>query len=694
MTDSTTKVSARSLHWLWLLFAGAWLVHLGFSLVGWDNTLLNRLQFRQVQTAITTLFFPVEGFPLAYETPLFGPPWAIPLELPVYQAVVARFSSLTGLALDPSGRLISWLFFQLSLPAFYLMLGSAGLRRPLRWIALSLLVTSPTYLFFSRAFLIESTVLCFSAWFLAAFARWLTTARLTWLLTAMMAGALAATIKLTTMTVFCVAAALFSAGHWLQARSSQPAQARLLAWRILGRSALAAVVPIVAGIAWLVFSTTVRTRNADADILNIIFGFWSFGDLAQRVSAGYWLRTISVWTGGLVGEGGLVLGVFLLARSRVARPWVGGLFAAFLAGQLIFANLYYVHDYYFYGSGVFLIFALGMLLAGQFENETMPAWSCWALPVLLILLQVSTYTRSYLPPQRTNDPVPEYIQVIHDLTRPDDMIVILGQDWDAAIPYYTQRRALMLRNGRERDIPGIAHSLARLDPAKVGAVVIFGGFRNDSTFMHQAMAHLNLGPTPLLLSHPLQIGIWIPLARRAEVMDKLPPHAFVTLDLVPARPPAGESFSLGLRDINHLPEFVSVGQKPIQASSIAGFSNTIVNNQTMLNTHAPSELVFRLPPTAQTMRANFGIHDGAYTSPEGKTDGVEFVVLHRSGDGSEKILFSRLLDPAARSSDQGIQQLELKLGPPLAGEIILRVLPGPRGNTSYDWAYIGAITIK
>ena len=30
----------------------------------------------------------------------------------------------------------------------------------------------------------------------------------------------------------------------------------------------------------------------------------------------------------------------------------------FLAGPLIFANLYYVHDYYFYASGVFLLGAL------------------------------------------------------------------------------------------------------------------------------------------------------------------------------------------------------------------------------------------------------------------------------------------------------------------------------------------------
>jgi hypothetical protein len=36
--DSRPSV-ARDERWLWLLFAGAWLVHFALSLVGWDNTL-------------------------------------------------------------------------------------------------------------------------------------------------------------------------------------------------------------------------------------------------------------------------------------------------------------------------------------------------------------------------------------------------------------------------------------------------------------------------------------------------------------------------------------------------------------------------------------------------------------------------------------------------------------------------------
>ena len=74
--DESTGRVARA---CWLLFVVAWLVHVGCSLIGWDHTLLNRFQFRQVQTAIAALFHP-PGLPQPdYVLPLFGPPWELSL---------------------------------------------------------------------------------------------------------------------------------------------------------------------------------------------------------------------------------------------------------------------------------------------------------------------------------------------------------------------------------------------------------------------------------------------------------------------------------------------------------------------------------------------------------------------------------------------------------------------------------------
>jgi hypothetical protein len=42
-----------------------------------------------------------------YITPILGKPWAIPLELPFYQWIVARWRDFTGMGLDQSGKLVS-----------------------------------------------------------------------------------------------------------------------------------------------------------------------------------------------------------------------------------------------------------------------------------------------------------------------------------------------------------------------------------------------------------------------------------------------------------------------------------------------------------------------------------------------------------------------------------------------------------
>jgi hypothetical protein len=679
--------------WLWALFLVAWFLNFGFSLVGWENTLISRFEFRQVQTALTTRYFPAGGFPLAYETPVFGPPWSIPLEFPLYEASVSTFARATKLDLDPAGRLVSWLYFQLSLPAFFLLLGSVGVRRPLRLIGLSLLLTSPLYLFFSRAFLMESTALCFAAWFLAAFARWLPTGRIAWLVVATFAGALGATLKVTTMVVFSVAALLLAVGFWWRSRPGRAMAASRPRWLVAGRTVAAFLVPVAAGLAWLVFSTALRRHNSDADILNTHFGFWSFGDLPQRLSADYWLRTMAVWTTGLVSEAGLVLGLYLLVRQRTPlRPAVIGAFVAFLSGQLIFSNLYRVHDYYFYASGVFLILALGLLLAAQYEDATLPRWGRLALPALIMGLQLMNYGRAYLPDQRRNQVPTELMQAVHDLTRPDDLIVILGLDWDATVPYYADRRALMFVAGRERDPDSIKRSIDRLNPRQVGAVLIVGGFRSDATFMARTMSHLQLGPTPLLLNDPEQTALWFPVSRHAAVRDRMPLRPYTTFVRVPEHPPGVGPRTIGQREIAQRREFARFWPRPFEATAPGDFSQSIVGSTSVLNAHAPTELRFRAPAAAHSITVSFGIHDGAYTGKE-HTDGVEFVVSNRMADGRENILYCRLLDPFNQTKDQGLQQAEIALAPPLSGEIIFRTLPGPFGNFSFDWAYWGEVRI-
>ena len=93
------------------------------------------------------------------------------MEFPVYQWCVARFSGLTGMALDQSGRAISIFFLLATLPAVCAFAELVGLKRPARLLVAAAILSSPVYLFYGRAFMIETTAVCFATWFVVATAR-------------------------------------------------------------------------------------------------------------------------------------------------------------------------------------------------------------------------------------------------------------------------------------------------------------------------------------------------------------------------------------------------------------------------------------------------------------------------------------------------------------------------------------------
>jgi hypothetical protein len=45
--------------------------------------------YRQSQTALTSLFFPIDEYKLDYTTPMMGYPWKVPMEFPIYQFIIS-----------------------------------------------------------------------------------------------------------------------------------------------------------------------------------------------------------------------------------------------------------------------------------------------------------------------------------------------------------------------------------------------------------------------------------------------------------------------------------------------------------------------------------------------------------------------------------------------------------------------------
>ena len=102
--------------------------------------------------------------------------------------------------------------------------------------------------------------------------------------------------------------------------------------------------------------------------------------------------------------------------------------------------------------------------------------------------------------------------------------------------------------------------------------------------------------------------------------------------------------------------------------------------------HAPTRIAFDLPAGRGRITAQFGILEVAYTG-EGVTDGVTFRAVLRVAGEAERELFQRHLEPRSTPGDRGFQSLDLTLQDHAAGELVLEALPGPAGDTRWDFSF-------
>lgn len=668
-----------------IVFGLAAVVHVCLATIGIGNTLLGPHSFRQVQTAISTFYFVQDGVTLNYITPILGPPWQIPLEFPLFQACVAWLVKMNGSDLDLTGRLVSWGFFISLLPACYLLLERFSVPRAHRLLFLSLVLLSPLYIFFSRSFLIESLALSLSAWFLVCFDRFVRRKNPAWWFGALVLGALAGSVKITTFAVFLVSAiALLIA--------STVAPGGISRIRVLLRGAGAVIGPIALSILWLMHATKVRHQNPESTFLDQHFGFWSFGDLEQRLSPEFWSRTFAVWSGEITSEAGILLLVLYYGLLGGRYRWVvTACLAIFLSGQLIFANLYFIHSYYFYANALFLLAALGFFFSELLLSSVAGPRARWILIAGALALQLNAYARTYYDFQSKNTPLPAAIELLKTITEPEDLLVVIGHDWDASFPYYAGRRALMIPKWNQTDFAAIIRSVARVDPKQVGAIVFSRAQWSDGEFMRQAFGALDPGPTPFLYIQDL--GIWIPRHRQASIRETFDSRQFPDFILAPEINVSGQPRTLLARQIERRAEFARFKPRPVRATGLNDFTSGTVNSKEVLIAHAVTELVFSRASATRRIAASYGISDGA-VSPKGSTDGVEFTITAVNADKKESVLHRRFLDPANRAEDRGPQTISVDVDVPANAEIFFRTLPGPTGNLSFDWSYWGEIALE
>jgi hypothetical protein len=468
---------------VWTLGALSLAFSLWVTTVGWHNSIFDFHGFRQAQTAISAESMRNGGPILRYETPIFGPPWSLPFEFPLYQALVAFLAKLFGAPIDQTGRFVSEIFHYLTFFPLAAVLARLGLTRLQRVPALALFAASPFYAFMSHLFMIESTALFLSVMYVDQILRLVQAPegdrRRLWYITgATSFGMLAGLVKVTTLAPFLIlAGCMLLWRYWGEYK-----QGRLKPGPALAVGAVCLGLPAVVTGLWTRFADAVKSRNPfGIGLTSHALKQWNFGTLAQRIHPSNYFR-FAYAVNTMVGSRWLALIVLIVACFLCRRSLRAALisFALYLVTIEIFFNLHYVHTYYAYANAIFVVVAIGIVLGAMVGLPGRKAW----VGVVLLAAMLATcgirYMDEYYDLQHTNALSHwQTAALIDRTTTPNDVILIIGLLGSAEFPYQSHRRAVMA--------PGIPATSSALEQAirneganGIAAIVVCDKGRRDT----------------------------------------------------------------------------------------------------------------------------------------------------------------------------------------------------------------------
>lgn len=678
------------------VFFAALIAHACFTFYNLKMPFLPGHEFRQSQTALITRYIDRQNnFSPIYEQPLLGKPWVgLILEFPAYQWGVVGLSRATGWPHFLSARVISITAFYLSLPALALLLGRMGLSWPRRGFVLALVLMCPVYIFYTRAFLIDATEFMFCAWFTAAFVETMNTRRWPWLLLAMAAGTAAALIKGFMLMIWLMPAGAY--GAWLLWRDWRSGAAWTVPLRTLGWGIATVALPFAALEWWIKVTDPIKEAHPSAWIFtskNLSLGNWGFLQFSKVFSVQLWQTLFERWSEAIMPPwlifAGLLAGMAALPTVRWRLLAVTGVF--FLS-QVLFPFAYAYQDYYYYSCAIFVVAGFGLALLALWDSRA-PRWLAVAVMCVPVGAMVKTYWDHYRPQQAVvAEGWTTFTMAINDLTPPNSVIVVAGWDWAAMMPYYSDRRALMIRNGLEFDRKYLERAFADLANEDVSVLVVGGKVRENRAFIDYALERLDMERVPMFsqenygevyMPRRYAVGAYVRLTNSRERYGR-ETH-------LPDRP-AGERRPIELSEVQGRNSFPMIMPAPFRSDLEFGLLPGDYNGDSVLSAHTDSFVWVKPPPGAREILWEFGFFDAAWSKEGDKTNGIEFVVTAEIPDHPPREIFRRLLEPANNPKDRGLQSERIAYTPQ-AGET-LRFAALANGSKAYDWGFWRRIEVK
>ncbi len=699
--DASPKDQPESLwwrrHWAQAFFALALLIHFGLVTHNWPLGNLSGHEFRQTQTALSILFIQQDrDYSLAYPTPLFGPPWSIPMEFPLYQWSVALLMETTGWSVPVAGRTVTLLCFYLTLPGIGLLLKRWGADKNATWLTLGMILSTPVYLFYGRAILIESMALMLAVWFLFAFAKICERGSIRWIVLATLLGCLAALVKVTTLFVWCLPAALVGLKwSWEQLREHG-----IGAW--IRTVVVGAAVAVPIGLAnwwWISFADGIKAASPGGQSLQ-----------SAEMTATNW----GTWQDRIDPESlhrlGLQLSVavlppflfFLLLALVVIgavsfRGRIVGLVLWLVATLATFPVLYHRHDYYFFAIAVAPVAALAIGIAEGLKKPGI-RWLAGSMLAATLVLFGHGYYRNYAHLQwLVSYGGTGLTYFIKDMLPADRTLIVVGQDWAPVIPYYAQRRALMIRDQVAGDRDLLQTHLAQLEAKEVSALIVTGDPGKYEETRELAAKKFLLDHTHSLRHHNTRVYLATDI--REATLNRLREnqnYSGVT-DIGSYRPPPPPEPIIADQQIHPVTAkqaestFVEFSPRPTRYRCQFGFARVSEAGKSLLGCHPDSDLWVPMDGHAREVHYGLGLVADAYADSSVNADGVLFAIHGIDQHGVESVLVEHDINPVLNVADRGI----LNFSTEVPAEVVeLRFSTRGKSTLSYDWAFWGQVTLK
>ena len=416
-----------------------------------SQPLLETQGFRQTTTAFPALLFHQEGIDLLRpQVPVFGPPFVLPIEFPLFQVAAAILMNL-GVPADPAVRLTALACFLITaLLVWRLLVKIAGEAAGL--VGLAAFIFSPLGLLVSRMSLIEYLAtaggLAFVLWSL----RWHETGKWRWYVAALAAGAVGLLVKSTTGAIYLVPVLVLG----LSVLRGGPLPVARRSAYVLAMAVLLGV-PLLIGGAWTLYADGVRASNPASAWFSSSGGLTGYylGTLQQKLDLKTWWTLIdeaqqmlfggALWLWGLLALGAAML----LAR----RAFAVSLVLSATLGPLIFTTQYLVpgQEYYLAAISPLVAIAIG-LAAGWAWRERQQLLTRVVVISLVVGWAVTLHlSQGYWGRQFSSVSAYDSQQVLPTAayvaanTQPDELVALAGQDWDPSIFYYARRKGVMVR---------------------------------------------------------------------------------------------------------------------------------------------------------------------------------------------------------------------------------------------------------